>query len=156
MKKLLLGAALAVALSSPAWADSTQGKWAICDPAHPQNCAAPDSNGNLPVTATVNVTLGTLAPNALTSTATGVTITTAGAFQQVLASSAGRQNCEIQNTSSDVEYVFLGSGVASTAASLVLNPGDIFTCAGALGVATDKVSMTSAALNSATAVVVAQ
>lgn len=154
----LAGLGLAFSLlASSAWAAPdpvVRESVAICDPNNPSHCAKPDASGNIPVTTTVN--LGTLTPNALTSTPTAVTITTAGTFQQVLALNASRANCEIQNTSQDVEYVYLGAGTAATASSLVLNPGDTFVCAGALGVATDKIQMTSATVSSATAVVVAQ
>lgn len=92
-----------------------------------------------------------------TSTPAGVTITTALTFQSVLASSGTRKGCLIQNTSSDVEYVFFGAnGSATAAASLQLQPGQTLSCAANQIILTDNVSMTSATTNGATAVVVSQ
>lgn len=92
-----------------------------------------------------------------TSTSAAVTITTALTFQSALASSATRKGCLIQNTSVDVEYVFVGAnGSASAAAALQLQPGQPFNCNFSGVVVTDNISMTSATLNGATAVVVSQ
>lgn len=96
--------------------------------------------------------------NAVTSTSTGVTITTALTFQSVLASNSSRKGCLVQNKSTDVEELFIGAnGSATVAASLDLQPGQTFSCAASGGkVVTDNLSMTSKTLNGATAVVVSQ
>lgn len=110
-----------------------------------------DASGN----ANVNV-VSTVASTA-TSTPAGVTITTAGTFQSVLASNSSRKGCLIQNTSKDVEYVFLGAnGSATTAGSIQVQPGQRFGCREAGPTATDNISMTSGLINGATAVVVSQ
>lgn len=91
---------------------------------------------------------------AATSTLSAVTLTTAGTFQTVL--SSGRKSCRIQNTSTDLEYLFLGSGTASASSSLQLLPGQVFSCADSGVVITDTIQMASAKLNGATAVAIQQ
>lgn len=93
----------------------------------------------------------------VTSTPAAVTITTALTFQSVLASNATRRGCTIQNTSADVEYVFFGAnGSAAVATSVQLQPGQTVGCTVSSIVLTDNISMTSATLAGATAVVVSQ
>lgn len=94
----------------------------------------------VPVTATI-------APIALTTTNASGTITSGGTFQSILASSATRKGCLIQNPTTATEplFVFFGvNGSATTANSISLGPGASVSCAvGGLGVATDNVSATA-------------
>lgn len=132
LKRISAWACVAMLLASPAMAD----------------VSAP---------AKTNVTVTSLTPTAYTSTSSAVTVATALTFQQVFAANGSRHDCHVQNTSSDVEYVFLGATVsATTGASFQLNPGDTFNCTGPGGVATDAVQITSASLNGATAAAVTQ
>lgn len=92
-------------------------------------------------------TQGTLGSLALTTTNASGTITSGGTFQSILASSATRKGCLIQNPTTATEplYVFFGAnGSATTANSISLGPGASVSCAvGGLGVATDNVSATA-------------
>lgn len=100
-----------------------------------------DTNGNLTITQAK-----------ATTTATGGTVTTGGTWQSILAASATRNGCLIQNQSSVTEYVWPGTP-GSAPASAGLNAGGTgaiavaaggnITC-GALGITiSDQISMTS-------------
>lgn len=123
------------------------------------------------VTATITGPLGTqtsassaavtINPNGVTTTPTAYTVTTANTFQSVLAASATRKGCLLQNTNAsggDVEYVFFGANVSATkATSVQVSPGGAISCATGSGqVLTDNVSVTSAASGSDTGVVTSQ
>lgn len=103
----------------------------------------------------------TINPNGVTTTPTAYTVTTANTFQSVLAASATRKGCLLQNTNAsggDVEYVFFGANVSATkATSVQVSPGGAISCATGSGqVLTDNVSVTSAASGSDTGVVTSQ
>ncbi len=105
-------------------------------------------------------------PTGVTTTPVGGTVTTHGTFQTALASSGTRKGCLVQNTSTDIEYVFFGAnGSATTATSLALGAasvaggqGGAISCSvGGLNVATDNIAITSkTADGSATYVVYSQ
>ena len=66
----------------------------------------------------------------------GTTSGTANTFTTLLAKPAAgliRRGCLFQNNSSDTEYVFIGSGTATEAASVKLIPGQSFNCANLAG-----------------------
>jgi hypothetical protein len=103
----------------------------------------------------------TINPNGVTTTPTGYTVTTANTFQSVLAASATRKGCLLQNTNAgggDVEYVFFGSNASATkGASIQVAPGGAVNCATGSGqVLTDNVSVTSVASGTDTGIVNAQ
>lgn len=99
---------------------------------------APGGGSGSPVTVT---------PVALTTTNGSGTIATGGTFQSILASSATRKGCLIENPTTATEplYVFFGAnGSATTSNSISLSPGGTVSCAvGGIGVATDNVSATA-------------
>lgn len=82
-------------------------------------------------------------PAGATTTITNGTITLTGTFQSVLAASATRKGCTIQNQGTHVMYAYFGAnGSATTAASLQVIPGQSIGCASGVIVATDNVSLT--------------
>lgn len=109
----------------------------------------------------VTVTAGFTA----TTTEAAGTVTTHATFQSALASNSSRKGCTIQNTSTDIEYVFFGAtGSATTSNAFALGAaagaggqGGSITCAiGGLGVATDNVAITSKTADGATYVTAIQ
>jgi len=72
------------------------------------------------------------------------TIVITSTFQQILAGNGTRRGCTIQNQGSHVMYVYPGvTTAATTAASLLLQPGQTFLCqATGSSVITDPISMT--------------
>lgn len=123
------------------------------------------------VTATITGPLGTqtsassvavtINPNGVTTTPTGYTVTTANTFQSVLAASATRKGCLLQNTNAgggDVEYVFFGPNASATeGASIQVAPGGAVNCATGSGqVLIDNVSVTSVASGTDKGIVNAQ
>lgn len=86
-------------------------------------------------------------PTAATTANDSGTVTTGGAFQSVIAASASRLGCTIQNPTSATEplYVFFGTNAsASENASITLGPGASVSCAAGVAVLTDNVSVTAA------------
>lgn len=119
-----------------------------------------DATGKLCTSAVTSV-----AVTGVTTTEAAGTITTHAVFQQALASNASRKGCTIQNTSTDVEYVFFGATVSATtansfalgAASVTGGQGGSINCSiGGLQVATDNIAITSKANDGATFVVSSQ
>lgn len=89
-----------------------------------------------------------VSPNvALTTTVQGLTVTTGGTFQSVLAASATRNGCLVQNPVAATETLFVyfgANGGATTAKSIALAAGSAVSCqVGASGVATDNISVTA-------------
>ncbi len=82
-----------------------------------------------------------------TSTNGSTTVTLGGTFQTLLAASATRDGCVIQNPTTATEplYVFVGiTGSATTAAAYSLSPGATFNCANQNGmVITDNIAVTA-------------
>lgn len=117
--------------------------------------ATQDVNGNACIGGTISATT---APAVLTSTPSGVTITTANTFQTGAASSAGRKGCTVQYTGAggSTGYVFFGAnGSATTSNSYQLAPGSTISCAIPGGVLTDNIALSST-VNSGTFVVSVQ
>lgn len=117
-----------------------------------------DNSGNLSTNATLtgSVTVGSISPNALTSTNLSGTISVTNTFQSIQALTAGRKGCLIQNQSlTDTMWVFFGPiGSATKATAFELDPqhGLAISCAvPGLGVATDQVSITGTSTDAFTA-----
>jgi hypothetical protein len=88
--------------------------------------------------------IGSVLPNAATSTQTKVTITTASTYQQYLASTAGRKGCTIQFiTAAHTGYVFFGAAPGDTTTSFQLSPGQTLNCNTGPTVLTDAIQLTS-------------
>ena len=84
----------------------------------------------------VNPTVVTGVPAASTSIAS--TVTTAGTFQSATPANTARKGCFIQNTSSYIEYIYLGAtGSATLTNATQIQPGGTFTCAAPFGVVAD-------------------
>lgn len=98
----------------------------VCDPNSPKHCAAPDANGNLPVT--LSGTGGGIitTPAGVTSTDASFTVTLGGTYQTVLAASATRKGCTFQNPSTATESVTFKFGTQTTA--YTINPGQSISC----------------------------
>jgi hypothetical protein len=77
--------------------------------------------GTVPV---INVTV---TPQAVTVTWAGGSVTTGGAFQSALATSSSRKGCQIQNTSSAIEFIN-SSGSPTTSNSNQINPFGTYSC----------------------------
>lgn len=78
-----------------------------------------------------------------TSTITNGTVTLGGTFQSVLASSALRKGCTLQDTGTHPMWVYFGAnGSATTANSLIIQPGQTISCNSGSIVLTDNVSIT--------------
>jgi len=106
-------------------------------------------------------------PMAVTSTNASGTITVTNTFQQIWPATSGstgggagvRRGCIVVNTGTHVQYVFFGSGTATTATSIPLNPasvagqlGGYVTCGSVGGtVAQDQVQITGTAGDTFTA-----
>lgn len=104
-----------------------------------QTAPIPDC-GSLPCTNKI----GVLAPLTATSTQTKVTITTAGTYQQYIASNTARKGCTIQFiTASHTGYVFFGAAPADTTTSWQLGPGQSLNCNVGSEVLTDAIQLTS-------------
>lgn len=58
----------------------------------------------------------------------GTTSGTANTFTTVLAQNSVRKGCLIQNTSTSTEYIYIGSGSATEAASYTIAPNSSFSC----------------------------
>lgn len=85
-------------------ADAYNNTVAVCDPVNPFNCLAPNSSGNVPITPV---------PNGVTTTST-TAAPTAGTFFSILAASASRKSCTIQNTGTTLGYVYFGANASAT------------------------------------------
>jgi hypothetical protein len=100
---------------------------------------------------TISPGLRTAAPLTSGSVATPLT------FQQVLNSNEGRRTCLIQNTSSDVLYVYLGVAASATVAGSFKLPANGFiSCSDGLTVITNAIAITSATTAGATFIVSGQ
>jgi len=83
-------------------------------------------------------------PFGVTTAETTGTITAGGTFQTLYAANSGRRGCLVQNTASEVLYVFVGGGAASTNSSFQIQPGGTFSCALTNGqVVTDAIQITT-------------
>jgi len=69
----------------------------------------------------------TVTPQAVTVTWAGGSVTTGGSFQSALAASSSRNGCQIQNTSSAIEYIN-SSASPTTSNSNQINPYGTYTC----------------------------
>ena len=69
----------------------------------------------------------TVTPQAVTVTWAGGSVTTGGAFQSALATSSSRKGCQIQNTSSAIEFIN-SSGSPTTSNSNQINPFGTYSC----------------------------
>lgn len=120
-------------------ANQTTANSSLADIDANTRAAIPDC-GSLPCTNK----LGALAPLTATSTQTKVTITTAGTYQQYLASNTARKGCTIQFiTASHTGYVFFGAAPGDTTTSFQLAPGQTLNCGVGTTVLTDAIQLTS-------------
>lgn len=88
------------------------------------------------------------------STQVGVTLGSIGTFSSVLAFSSTRHGGLIENTSTDVEYVYFGTtGNATTTNAFQLAAGSFVQCTSVGGLASDNVAMAGKAAASDTVVV---
>jgi hypothetical protein len=111
----LLSLTLAGLPLQPAGAQGISQKVAVCDPNYNASCAA-------------------VGPRASVNGST--TVTLGGTFQTVLAASATRRNCLIQNPTTATEVLFVHVGTlasATTAKAITLAAGSAFSCAGSGG-----------------------
>lgn len=71
------------------------------------------------------------------------TIAVGGTFQTLFASTPSRLGCQVINppTATETIYIFIGSGSATTSASIPLVPSGVFTCNFGGVVLTDKISV---------------
>jgi hypothetical protein len=67
--------------------------------------------------------------NVSTTPASGTTSATPNTFTTLLAASTTRKGCSFQNTSTALEYIFVGSGTATLVASYQIPAGNPFNCA---------------------------
>lgn len=84
----------------------------------------------MPVVAKAQTPPQIVAYNNVLSNNNSGTITTGGTFQTLLAVNSNRKGCLIQNpaAASETLFVFVGSGIASTAKSFALSAGSAFSC----------------------------
>lgn len=112
----------------------------VCDPYNPQNCARPDSSGNLPVTGTFSATLGGFAPGLTFATLT------ATASSASVALPAGVV-VAFQNTGTTTVSCTLGVGSATATANQIQVPASstVFVTPGAntFGACIDQTGSTS-------------
>lgn len=135
---------LVVATMLPARAQQSNVYW-LCTTGFQPYCPASAANP-LPV----NIVSGTgatvtTAPTALTTTETAVA-PTATTFSSLLAASATRKGCLVQNTGTTLGYVYFGAtGSATTANAFQVAVGSAISCATQTGgVLTDNVAGTCA------------
>jgi hypothetical protein len=90
--------------------------------------------------------LVTTTPYQATSVVGSGSVAVTNTFQSVLASSATRRGCRLQNTSANTIYVYVGAiAGATTAQSLQLTTKGSFDCASGGIVITDQISVTGTA-----------
>jgi len=149
MKRLwLLLFALAVLWGAPNVASAQQAlKVTTCGTAAPPAGLGPvyiDALGLLCVNATVSASVA-VAP--LTSSNLSSTVAVTNTFQSIQVATAGRNGCNIQNTSTHTQWVYFGAIAGATAAKgFQLAAGQTISCSvGGLGVLTDQVSITGTA-----------
>jgi len=101
------------------------------------------SVSNFPATQPVSGTVTDVGLGVTTAQSGAATSATAGTFTVALAASGTRKGCSIQNTSSTVEYLFLGTTAsATTANSFQVAAGGTFNCASPAGtIAQDAVNI---------------
>lgn len=88
--------------------------------------------------------IGLVAPNALTTTQVSAA-PTATTFAALLAGSASRKGCLVQNTGTTLGYIYFGTtGSATTANTFQLIAGASISCTTPAGVLTDNVAGTCA------------
>ena len=80
-------------------------------------------------------------PQALTTTNASGSVTSGGAFQNALASNAGRKGCLVVNISAETEYAYFGAGTANLTNSIPFAPNFGVSCNIATGVITDELQV---------------
>jgi hypothetical protein len=98
-------------------------------------------------------------PYNATSTQASFSITAAGTFQVLLASNSTRHGCTIYNLSTDMMWVYFGSGTATSGTSgnsIPLPAGGNLPCNSGVIVPSDEIQITSTSLSGATGVVISQ
>lgn len=109
-KRFFLGALSALLLCGPAFAQSgISQKVGVCDPAYPQRCVKPNTDGSVNVSGTISASLGSFAPTGNAS----LSVTTSSAR---VAFGSVDTSMVVQNTGSATAYVKTGD-VTVTAAT---------------------------------------
>lgn len=90
--------------------------------------------------------LSVTTPFQTTSTISNGSVASTNAFQSIMASSATRKGCRIQNTSSNTMYLYVGApSAATTPKSFQLLTKTFWDCAFGVTVITDQISVTGSA-----------
>lgn len=87
--------------------------------------------------------LVTTQPLAVTSVISSSSISSTSVFQVAIASSTNRKGCQLQNTSGNTMYVYIGSpAAATTSGSIQLLTKQTYNCTNGGIVLTDQINVT--------------
>ena len=112
---------------------------------------------NFPATQPVSGSVTTLPSGVTTTQTAGTTSSTAGTFTSAAAASSTRKGCTLQNTSSAMEYLYLGATASGSATNaFMVSPGGFFSCPAPGGVVVQDNIAVAASVASATYVLALQ